>query len=1558
MEKNLNNLKALSCLKKALTSLKATGPNGFEGLLAVCLDDLTGKIFRLAGATYQHGIDGDTYENDCHITFEGKLYTGEIKNSDVTGKIAEIIAYEEQPNLWILGATIEIKTQITKVLRPACNKNSIHHLILDWPSNTNVPPLAVICAYSNKLVSDFLKNHIEEKEISFAEVDNALKQIKTDKQFQSEINRIQIFLSEPTLGLPLAYDKNNEWFVDISSSEDTSMLEFHQNLAVKQHSNNLERKLLTSELSETFINANKEIIVILGGEGSGKSWLFVNSWLNFHMENKMLLMLSASEIANLDITNNIEKLIIQRLINQTKDISSEFKERRWAKVLSNWREKKYIYNEQNNLVPNLIVYIDGLNEYPNPKWHIWLAAINEYLSNICSKLVISSRKEYFNLYIFPKNIKLPIKKISVPEWTIIELTEILESKGICIEKLNQKVVNALRNPRLLTIALNLFSNKEIQSFNDLNPSRLLFEHLRVHLIKSSEIGTVDELKSHLSKIATEIIERRKVSNKTDLSFNSLSNKDNPLSNDLTNIFEGRYIEFLPDDSTLYKLKDDGLILALALLIISHLKTSIRNNSNLPNSLTEIIEPIASLDITAEVVLTAIQISSIDNNTSDEVTFELIHEFLMKIQNLNDNWYEIFVFVTRKKTKLLLDILYSISISKLHYRNSYILVAALCDVRGDVNCWPIMMKKINLWLSHYSLKPSIRMSQNKNNDELDKLKNTEKEKLQNKINSMSVSEVNFKNNFMHQKDETDTATLVRNIFQLLSGMPLVPHVESLVAWKFGQSINPVMLSIYDEFKHLIQFNDCDWLETRLKFLDVISFLNKTSTSDTGKWALASILWALATEDDSLKADNVTKELIKGREKFNGFRLIEKYCNTDPCDPNSEKPTNLNPTIERFKELNTEKLQQSFNITSEDLFFRDVNPAFSRFEQQLIINKYHIIFTNLLNLEGRGFYSRCHSLQQNSPLITDKLNKKLIIKARLLSEKLLLIDENNKDVVDEENSDISSSLQFLIQLILPNLNGIEQLKFLMSLKTQGNDGPLLSQFDLYKSASKIDLEEAFLEEVKPNNENKTITLLLFSRHSNTNFTKKTILIIQKLFNHNNKSIRREVMNLASKYHSSFKNVIKAVVANNWNANLLNPRNDRREIFFGSRILILAEKYGYISINEIFDKLPPNYMGFITSRLNKDQIEKLASLIDGSISNLISKNNLEEFNEVDNENNIHRNCPPLLDSSKARKVEKSIEIFAQHENEDQSKPIFNWVEFNNYLETLSNNDTYLILDGIDSKTIDLCIDNSPDLVNIWVAAILEKEPKHLHNVRNFGFCLAEGLSVKEPNKTIQLFRHLILGSSTVNQVYGVAKIPQFSRSIWNSSDNEELNDFRCDYLSLTTNDQELFTELLVANIFEKSKILEHYVNKLICTNIPVSIARAITVSGLGIESNHSTNILSKYKNTKGLIGDATKAAIYAYERNQWAEHWYIKMDMAKTKEEFWKFSVLFLKVVDARFEVWKIKYLPQTEFISIYWPNLFDAYKKRTETFSKFREQNLFGKRKPNEYFIKSNLENDIE
>ncbi len=141
------------CLKSVLLSLPATGETGFEGLIGATLREITGVPFRLASSGSQHGVDGNSaYEKDA-ICFEGKRYDGRVSRAEVLSKIAELSIRDTQTDIWVLGATSQIASQLADDARDLGTRNGIHVLILDW-SATDLPPLAVALAMGRTRAND------------------------------------------------------------------------------------------------------------------------------------------------------------------------------------------------------------------------------------------------------------------------------------------------------------------------------------------------------------------------------------------------------------------------------------------------------------------------------------------------------------------------------------------------------------------------------------------------------------------------------------------------------------------------------------------------------------------------------------------------------------------------------------------------------------------------------------------------------------------------------------------------------------------------------------------------------------------------------------------------------------------------------------------------------------------------------------------------------------------------------------------------------------------------------------------------------------------------------------------------------------------------------------------------------------------------------------------------------------------------------------------------------------------------------------------------------------
>ena len=133
-------------LRAAVRKLKPTGPDGFEGLVAAVLTDLTKRTFALASSGSQHGKDGQSALDDGAIAFEGKLYEDSVAKDQILSKITEIAADEEgQTELWILASTGPVSTQHINTAKKAGRKLAVAVRVLAWPE-TGLSEFAALLA--------------------------------------------------------------------------------------------------------------------------------------------------------------------------------------------------------------------------------------------------------------------------------------------------------------------------------------------------------------------------------------------------------------------------------------------------------------------------------------------------------------------------------------------------------------------------------------------------------------------------------------------------------------------------------------------------------------------------------------------------------------------------------------------------------------------------------------------------------------------------------------------------------------------------------------------------------------------------------------------------------------------------------------------------------------------------------------------------------------------------------------------------------------------------------------------------------------------------------------------------------------------------------------------------------------------------------------------------------------------------------------------------------------------------------------------------------------------
>jgi hypothetical protein len=607
LETHIENLSA------ALSELKPTGENGFEGMMAVTLDVVTGIPFRLASSGYQRGVDGKAAFEGA-VAFEGKLYTNDLPRKDVLSKIPDLVRHNDHADLvWVLGATCIVPAQLADDLRADGAKEGVSVLVLDWvPSD--FPRLAVALAMGGDKVEAFLRANLKSADAP-KKAAKALAAIRADTAFPRHKQAIREELDAPDIAMAMAEKANVKWFGETTSNKALARSELGQPLAPNDAAvTALGRDDLVNFLSPYFTDSPDEsVICVHGEEGCGKSWIVIQSWLA-QSDKPILVFATPDDFAEAATQDNIEARLIAKLIVQTGDIESKESIVRWRRRLRAWK-----YTDKPSR-PRLVLVIDGINQRPERTWGRIIDNVATYANQRGGRVVFSARTHYYNTRV-KRAMNSEVKEVIVPKWSPAERDEILKQLKVPLNTLNPSVAEFLRNPRILSIALEVFGD-DVAAFDELSVDRLLFEHIMAG-VKEDFGDHPNDFIAHLRAQAQKLSERATAQVRDDLRI---------FETDVPAITEGRFYSAVPGEPQKYELRDEGLTLALGLGIIENLRKAERNDRSLDDDLKEVLEPIEALDKTAEAVTTAITVCAADDDEYSPAIARALIKGFVELQN--------------------------------------------------------------------------------------------------------------------------------------------------------------------------------------------------------------------------------------------------------------------------------------------------------------------------------------------------------------------------------------------------------------------------------------------------------------------------------------------------------------------------------------------------------------------------------------------------------------------------------------------------------------------------------------------------------------------------------------------------------------------------------------------------------------------------------------------------------------------------------------------------------------------------------------------------------------
>lgn len=1527
---------ALDDLRSCLLQLKPTGPEGFEGLLGVILERIASQPFRLAKSGLQNGKDGETLSTSNHVSFEGKLYTGSLSDKDVLGKIAQLLGNASPPDLWVLGATVEAGTQLVATLQAAAAVGGIATLVLDWPATSSYPPLAVACAMAVEEVGGFLQTQVEDED-AVRRAKSALKTIGELPDLAAHAAAITASVCASSLALANAATANAAWLEEAFSDRARARAVFGQAVSPladgpMQHR---PRSMLTAQIrAELMASPSRRILALVGGEGRGKTWLLAESWLEIE-QRPLAIFVSASDLPLVAAFGEFQPFLIGKIIHQTGEDDTDVSRRRWERRLRSWR------TEASDGAPRFVLCVDGLNQNPRFDWPRWLDEAAANIEQLGGAIIVTTRKPFFEERL-QRSLHTPITWIEVPEWTAQELDEILREREMDPAQLTPAVRDRLRNPRILAIAFELHSNKQIQNFTELSVERLLFEHIRASARDGTAPETPELFAKRLAQHAREILDRVQSQQTEDrLIFDQLSGSGQPhlLTPDLRAVTAEHFFQSVPGDATLYSLSGEGLSLALGLAIVAALRKAERNGHDASEELGKLLEPVASLDMTADAAFSALMAASVDDTCSLALRKALLVGFL-GLQNANGDLYPPFVGVVRNAPEAAMKALGELAITSRHVANKEWLSEALREVRDDAYCWGIVSNDADRWLRQYTLDPAIAVFSSirqEGQEKFEKEKAEKGEKLKGKLAALTDAERAFLTSKMVEVNH-DPAPLQQEAFALLAGKPLAPFVEGLVAAAFSMSLNSNFHAPHEEQRALIRFNRQDWQATQAKLFEAASFLFDTP-SRTGQWALVELLRAVSRREDGLKAHRLVEELTADREKFAGWRLVEKYCATDPCNPTAERPANIDETAETYADIAVNELLKSRSMGSEDHFLQNARPGMARFAPEVAIAKHREYAASILTRSGAIRRIGISSFDDHSAVLDGATAGKFLKTAAALSSPY--------DAERQEARENWVSSQVALVAGLAHLDGDAQVEILMALPPHGP--PLLKLAEVLKPASPDKLEAELEQALASGDHCRQLMALMVARHSGTHLTTRAREIVGVLGTAQESSVRSLAFNIIALEDD--EKLIRAVVERGWSAAKLDPHENKIEVYYGSLVVIAAARLGILAENELLDRIEPELYGYAAKTLGSAVRDGVAARIQAAATRAV---------EID-----LPFVPPIVTQQAADTLDPARLSLAEPEEEDGGMEAFikrlketdeefaarqkaGWENFRAFEASLTQAQARLIVDDLGSSAIDALMAASPEGAAYLASSFLPMEQRKLRQVANFALRLAQGISTDHPELAKQLFERLAGLSGIVRISYGPSSVSLEALMVWRSAPAAELDQLRTARLDQVASDHDISQEVMAALMAGRADFLEQYARTKLQSPVPADNARALMVLGYGLESALAEQQLCLPVEPESLVGMARKAALYAYERNQWARHWYERMAATDSAEEFWRYSVLLTKIVDARFRLWEDD-VPRTgSTIESFGWSIEDDVKRRANAWKTHREKTLCGDKVPSRVF----------
>jgi hypothetical protein len=615
--------------------------------------------------------------------------------------------------------------------------------------------------------------------------------------------------------------------------------------------------------------------------------------------------------------------------------------------------------------------------------------------------------------------------------------------------------------------------------------------------------------------------------------------------------------------------------------------------------------------------------------------------------------------------------------------------------------------------------------------------------------------------------------------------------------------------------------------------------------------------------------------------------------------------------------------------------------ARFAPKVAIAMHREFFTDVINRTDMPLRQGLLELREHNSLLTTE-DALALVKRRADTKAASEIGYLSK-----QDGWIVSQYQLL--LAFPFLTAREQTEILMS--DTADEKVLLKLLDVAKPLSEAEYE-IFLETAcHQGSERNQHILLALGKNNSVQLSPGTRKRIAALFRSESERVRAEALAVIA--NSGDEELLGQVANSDWNA-VDGETEDSFESWYGSAALLAAASRGLIAHHEVVERISPSLYGQAATILETDAVRDIAQRIDASIrqaagleGDLIAPVIEVRVQSADPYEPNRFSVSERASASKG--IEKELMRFLESKEAHEQRQKHNYDAYLEFRSNLTQRKARIILDCLSFKGFEAVVTADERLADRWHELFMDIAVGKLPTVHNLILFLAQTLGKNYPRKAEALFSRVKGRKPLVRFTFSRARVELDAEASWAGERSPVLDELRFARLDLAETDHDLALEVLAAQLNGQYELVTEYIEAKLKRDEPAEIARAIMVAGFSDQSEFNDEVLTRYQGSDGLVGSAHRAAKYAYERNIWARHWFAEMCQTAENTGFWRYAVLFSKIVDGRFEVWEHGFPQRKAPFELFGPSITDQIGNRFKRWETHRKKKLFGDDAPEPIFL---------